>query len=473
MQALLTPRQMAEADRLTIEGGLDGVTLMEHAGRAVCRAIRARFTPRRTLVLCGPGNNGGDGYVVARLLAEAGWPVTLAATAAPVRGSDAAAVAARWRGPLLRFGARAAGRAALVVDAVYGAGLSRDVDGVTAETLRAARSVVAVDVPSGVDGATGAVRGFAPQAALTVTFFRRKPGHLLSPGRELCGEVVLADIGMPERVLARVKPDMFENAPGLFTLRAPDAADQKYSRGTVTVLGGAMHGAAQLAAMAARHGGAGLVAIATGAQGAAYLGGPPGTILLPDPLGRLLQDERRRVWVCGPGVAIDEAARALPVLLRAGRQVVADGGALSAFAGAPEGLAGAALLTPHEGEFTRVFGAPGTDRVAAVRAAARATRAVVLLKGSATIIAAPDGRVAINGNAPPWLATAGSGDVLAGLAAAQLAQGAAPFEAACAAVWIHGEAGNLAGQGLIAEDLLARIPPAMQRAAALQARLKP
>ena len=464
MLELLTPKQMGEADRMTIDGGISGVTLMENAGRAIARAMRARVRPCRTLVLCGPGNNGGDGYVVARLLAQAGWPVSLAATGAPKRGTDAAAAAARWRGPTARLGARAAGRAALVVDAVYGAGLSRDVDGVTAETLRAARRVVAVDVPSGVDGETGAVRGYAPQAELTVTFFRRKPGHLLLPGRDLCGEVVLADIGIPAALLNRIHPNSFANAPGLFRLRAATAADQKYTRGTVTVCGGAMHGAAVLAAMAARHGGAGLVAIATEDGDTGYLGGPPGTIVLTGRLPALLEDPRRTVWVCGPGLAPEGARRALPLLVAAGRQVVADGGALTAFAGTPAGLLGATVLTPHDGEFVRVFGDIGADRMRAARAAAKRTGAVVVLKGSATIIAAPDGRAAINNNAPPFLATAGSGDVLAGLVAAQLAQGLEPFEAAAAAVWLHGRAGQLAGPGLIAEDLLPRLAQAAQDA---------
>jgi hydroxyethylthiazole kinase-like uncharacterized protein yjeF len=467
MFELLTPKQMAEADRLAMEGGISGVQLMENAGRAIARAIRARFTPCRTLVLCGPGNNGGDGYVAARLLAQAGWPVTLAATAAPKRGTDAAAAAARWHGPTARFGARAASRASLVIDAVYGAGLSRDVDGVTAETLRAARRVVAVDVPSGVDGETGAMRGYAPQAVLTVTFFRRKPGHLLLPGRGLCGEVVLADIGIPARVLGRLHPNSFVNAPGVFKLRAATADDQKYSRGTVTVCGGAMHGAAIMAAQAARHGGAGLVAIAAQDGAAGFIGSPPGTIVLTDPLPVLLEDRRRGVWVCGPGLAPDRAMNILPMLLTAGRQVVADGGALTAFAGKPGALAGTAVLTPHDGEFTRVFGDIGADRMGAARAAAKRTGAVVVLKGSATVIAAPDGQAAINNNAPPWLATAGSGDVLAGLVGAQLAQGLLAFEAAAAAVWIHGRAGQLAGPGLIAEDLLTRIAPAVEIARAL------
>ena len=460
MLELLTPKQMSEADRLTIEGGTSGVALMENAGRAVARAIRARFAPCRTLVLCGPGNNGGDGYVTARLLAQQGWPITLASMGAPKKGTDAAAAAALWHGPSARFGARATARADLVIDAVFGAGLSRDVDGVTAEALRAARRVIAIDVPSGLDGGTGAVLGYAPQAAVTVTFFRRKPGHLLLPGRDLCGELVVADIGTPAKVLTRVKPDCFANDPGLWTLRPAAAADNKYTRGTVTICGGAMPGAARLAALAARHGGAGLVSIAAENAAASFVGTEPGTIVLAGRLASLLEDARRKVWVCGPGLGRDAARVALPMLLKAERQVVVDADALSAFTGAPDGLRGAAVLTPHEGEFTRVFGPIEGGRLAAARAAAKRTGAVVVLKGSDTVIAAPDGRAAINANAPAWLATAGSGDVLSGLVAAQLAQGMAPFEAAASAVWLHGEAGRIAGEGLVAEDLL----PAIARA---------
>jgi len=460
MHELLTPKEMAEADRLTIEAGIGGPTLMENAGRAVARAIRARFRPCRTLVLCGPGNNGGDGYVVARLLQQVGWPVTVAATAGPKKATDAAVAASLWRGPMARFGPKTAGRAALVVDAVYGAGLSRDVDGVTADTLRAARRVVAVDVPSGVDGETGAVRGCAPQAVLTVTFFRRKPGHVLQPGRSVCGEVVLADIGTPAKVLEKIKPACFANGPGVWTLRAAGEADQKYLRGTVTVCGGVMAGAARLAALAARHGGAGLVAIAAENVGA-FVGTEAGTIILGDPLETLLKDERRQVWVCGPGLGVARAGRILAALLAAGRQVVADADALTACAGKPELLRGAAVLTPHEGEFARVFGKIEGSKLEATRAAARKTGAVVVLKGSDTVIAAPDGRAAINENAPPWLATAGSGDVLSGLVAAQLAQKLPVFEAAAAAVWVHGRAGALAGKGLVAEDLCGQIAASM------------
>ncbi len=351
---------MARADAASPALGVPGPVLMANAGRAVARAVQRRFRPCRTLVLAGPGNNGGDGYVAARLLQQAGWPVALAALAPPRAGSDAADAASRWRGPSAPFTAMEAARAALVIDAVFGAGLARDVDGVVADALRAARRVVAVDVPSGLDGATGAVRGFAPHAMLTVTFFRLKPGHLLLPGRELCGEIVLADIGLPGEVLKQVPPSCFANLPELWRLPVPGSQSHKYSRGHVTVVGGAtMTGAARLSADAARRGGAGLVTIAARGGGDIYRAGSPGLLVSDAPLAELLQDRRRNVWVCGPGLGPDAARATLPLLLSAHRCVVADADVFSAFAGEPDALRGAAVLTPHAGEFARAFGDAG------------------------------------------------------------------------------------------------------------------
>jgi hydroxyethylthiazole kinase-like uncharacterized protein yjeF len=461
-EALLTPEEMGRADAAAPSLGVPGPVLMANAGRAVARTIIARFPPCRVLVLAGPGNNGGDGYVAARLLSQRGWPVRLAALAPPRAGSDAAGAAAWWHGPAAAFSPEEAARADLVIDAVFGAGLTRDVDGVVADTLRAARRVVAVDVPSGLDGATGLVRGYAPAAMLTVTFFRRKPGHLLMPGRDLCGDTVLADIGMPSAVLGRVPPQAFANGPALWHVPRPGTEAHKYARGHVTVLGGdSMTGAARLAADAARRAGAGLVTIA--AQGGehskadVYRAGSPGLLVSEASLPELLQDERRRVWVCGPGLGPEAARAALPVLLAAKRIVVADADVFTAFAGEPDKLSGAAVMTPHAGEFVRAFGKPTADRLTAVRAAAARTGGVVLLKGPDTIIAAPDGRVAINDSAPPWLATAGAGDVLSGLIAGLLAQGMPAWEAAAAGAWLHGRAAVQAGAGLVVEDLLPAI----------------
>ena len=452
---LLSPAEMGRADALSPNLGVPGPVLMANAGRAVARAVRARFTPCRTLVLAGPGNNGGDGYVAARLLAQEGWPVAVAALGTPRDGSDAANAALLWRGPMARFSPDEAARAELVIDAVFGAGLARDVDGLVADTLCSARRVVAVDVPSGVDGATGAVRGYAPKAALTVTFFRLKPGHLLLPGRTHCGALVLADIGLPEAVLSQVGAQTFANQPGLWTLPRLRDDGHKYSRGHVTVLGGAvMTGAARLAADAARRAGAGLVTIAAPERGDIYRAGPPGLLVSEAPLHDLLADERRRVWICGPGLGVQTARAALPQLLQAKRRVIADADVFTAFAGEPDALRGTAVLTPHTGEFARAFGAPAVDRLAAVRAAAARSGAVVVLKGPDTIIAAPDGRAAINASAPPWLATAGAGDVLAGLIAGLVAQGMPDWEAACAAAYLHGRAALRAGPAMVVEDLL-------------------
>jgi ADP-dependent NAD(P)H-hydrate dehydratase / NAD(P)H-hydrate epimerase len=460
---LLSPAEMGRADRAAMAAAIPGPVLMEAAGRAVARAMMRHLPRGRVLVLAGPGNNGGDGYVAARLLAQEGWPVRVAALASPRDGSDAAGAAQRWTGPMVPFGAAEAARHDIVIDAVFGAGLTRPIDSRTTEVLRAAPRIVAVDTPSGVDGATGAALGDVTPAELTVTFFRLKPGHLLLPGRDLCGRIVLADIGLPASVLRDINPRAWANTPELWRLPPLTAAAHKYTRGHVTVLGGAhMTGAARLAAEAARRGGAGLVTISARQGADIYRLGPPGLLVSDAPLGDLLQDKRREVWVCGPGLGPDHARETFPQLVAANRKVVGDADLFTAFADQPDALAGAAVLTPHAGEFARVFGDPGADRLSAARAAAARTGAVVLLKGSDTIVAAPDGRAAINASAPPWLATAGAGDVLAGLIAARLAQGEEPWQAAAAGAWLHGRAAALSGPGLVVEDLLTALPGALE-----------
>jgi len=462
---LLTPAEMARADARALAGGMTTETLMEAAGRAVARAIQARFRPCRVLVLAGPGNNGGDGYVAARYLEQAGWPVAIAALAPPSPGSAAAVAAARWRGLMVPFSEHEAARAGLLVDALFGAGLTRPLAPSVIEVLQAVHApMVAVDVPSGLDGATGQVLGFAPQAALTISFFRLKPAHLLVPGRALCAESLLADIGLPEAVLAEIAPRCWRNHPTLWHLPGLEASAHKYTRGHLTILAGAaMPGAARLAAAAARRLGVGLVTLHAENPDIATLlrAGAPGQLVSDATLEALLADARRKVWLAGPGLLPQEATRsAMHNIIAAGKTLVADAGALSAFAGAPDALRGAAVITPHIGEFIRLFGALGADRLAATRSAAARLGAVVVLKGPDSIIAAPDGRVIINDNAPPSLASAGTGDVLAGAIAALLTQGMPPFEAAAAAVWLHGAAANTGPAGLIAEDL----PPLMAEA---------
>jgi hydroxyethylthiazole kinase-like uncharacterized protein yjeF len=456
---------MARADAAALAAGIPTETLMEAAGRAVARAIRARFRPCRTLVLAGPGNNGGDGYVAARYLEQAGWPVAVAALETPSLGTAAAAAAARWHGPMAPFNEAEAARAALVVDALFGAGLTRPLAPEVTQVLRAVQApLVAVDVPSGLDGATGQVLGHAPQAALTISFFRLKPGHVLLPGRALCGETLLADIGLPEAVLEGIAPRCWRNHPSLWALPSLEVSAHKYTRGHLTILAGAsMPGAARLAGAAARRLGAGLVTLhAENLELAAMLrADAPGQLVSDATLDALLADTRRKVWLAGPGLLPHEATRAaIRAIIEAGKTLIADAGGLMAAAEAPDLLRGAAVITPHEGEFARLFGAPGADRLSATRAAAVRLGAVVVLKGPDSIIAAPDGRVIINDNARPSLATAGTGDILAGAIAALLAQDMAPFEAAAAGVWLHGAAAASGPPGLIAEDLPALIAKA-------------
>ena len=456
-ERLFTPGEMAEADKAAAGLGVPGLVLMEAAGRAVARAA-ARLGATRTLVLCGPGGNGGDGWVAARLLAQLGWPVAVAEWGVARAGSDCAAMRARWRGPMVPFAVAEAARAGLVIDAVFGAGLRGEVPGEVADVLAAAPRVLAVDVPSGVDGATGQARGRVRRVERTVAFVAGKPGHLLLPGRGLCGATEVADIGMPRTALPDAR--CWRNSPALWRLPRVGLESHKYTRGHVTVLGGGrMMGAARLAAGAARRVGAGLVTLAArgGAAGLYRAGGEAGLIVDDGPLDGQVADARRNAWVCGPGLGQDAARAALPVLVGGGRLVVADADALGMAAGAPDLLRGVAVVTPHAGEFAKVFGAMGDDKVAAARAAAARIGAVVVLKGADTVVAAPDGRAAINDNAPPWLATAGAGDVLAGMVGGLLGQEMPAWEAACAAVYLHGAAAGLAGPGLIAEDLLQHI----------------
>lgn len=471
---LLTPAQMGAADAYAVEHGTLGMTLMDNAGRAVADAIVARWAPCPVAVLCGPGNNGGDGFVVARLLAEAGWPVRVALLGARENlTGDAAHHAALWDDAAVALTPTCLDGAELVVDALFGAGLNRPVGGAAAEVLAAVKvPVVAVDVPSGVDGDTGRVRGRAIPAALTVTFFRKKPGHLLLPGRDLCGEVVVAEIGIPAAAALAVGARTWRNAPGLWRLPRLEAQSHKYTRGHVLAVGGPMTGATRLAVRAARRAGAGLASVyCAPADAALYAADAPGVIVLSGEGGEdagflaALDDPRRNAVVIGPGHGEPSLLRRrVDAVLALGRACVLDADVFGAFAEAPsrlfDAVQGPAILTPHTGEFARLF--PDldakADRLGAARAAAARARAVVVLKGSDTVIAAPDGRAAINANAPPWLATGGAGDVLAGFAAGLLAQGMAAFEAACAAVWLHGAAAQSFGPGLIAEDLPEALP---------------
>ena len=490
MIELLTPAEMAEADRLTIAGGLPGFTLMQAAGKAVADCVSGLAAAgARLKVVAGPGNNGGDGYIAASLLAARGYGVEVLRFGEPPDHGDSSMATALWRGLTAAAEPALVADADLVVDALFGAGLTRPIQGEVLELIEAinacGRPVVAVDLPSGIVGATGEVMGAAVQADATVTFFRRKPGHLLFPGRRHCGEVHVAQIGIQSGVLETIRPRAFANAPSLWRGCYPIPARQghKYSRGHALVVSGgiASTGAARLAARGALRAGAGLVTIATSSEALPVVAADSLAVMVrcadnAVDLAAVLEDHRLNAVVLGPGGGVGEAMRqAVYTVLNGERGVVLDADALTSFAGRLNEFKdliasqkARCIVTPHEGEFARLFkDCPEVDdsscKLDRARAAAAHLGATIILKGPDTVVAVPDGRAAIADNAPPWLATAGSGDVLAGMAGGLLAQGMPAFEAAAAAVWLHAEAGAAFGPGLIAEDIPEALPGVLRK----------
>ncbi len=478
--ALLTVAQMARADQLAVEHGASVDDLMEAAGHAVATVVAARFPRGTILILCGPGNNGGDGFVAARVLAARGRRVRVAMLGPQDRYRGAAANAlARWTGPREAATPALLKGADVIVDALFGAGLSRSLDGDALALVQAlgmsGKPVIAIDVPSGLDGDTGAVRGAVAAAVASVTFFRKKPGHLLLPGRLLCGHVSCAEIGLPAAVLTQIAPRIRENAPALWrdAWAPPAASGHKFSRGHALITAGeVLTGAARLAARAALRVGAGLVTIAAPATSLTALRAGDAAVMVEElgehaAFAQRLADPRRNAVLLGPGNGADAALRARVLCaLASGRGVVLDADALTAFAGRAgeliAAISGPVVMTPHEGEFARLFALEGDKLSRALRAAAQ-SGAVILLKGADTVVAHPDGRAVINANAPPDLASAGSGDVLAGAIVGLMAQDLDPFAAACAAAWVHGAAGAELGAGLIASDLPEAIAQVMRR----------
>lgn len=472
---VLTTAEMAKADAYAVAHGVPSLTLMENAGKAVANAIAARFKPCPVTVLCGPGNNGGDGFVVARLLDEAGFTVRVAHDAKPK--GDAAAMSEKWKGVRFALTPQALDGAKLVVDGLFGAGLARLLEGAYAQMVEALNDlpVVAIDVPSGVAGDTGQpLGGVYVKAALTVTFFRKKPGHLLLPGRALCGEIVVADIGIPPQAASAA---LHENTPALWRFPWPSIEGHKYSRGHCVVVSGpaAQTGAARLAARAALRVGGGLVSVASPPEAVAVNAAHLTAIMIKvfdgaAGLAELLSDKRLNAVALGPGLGVGGETRALvDVALKSGAAVVLDADALTSFRDDPEALFNRlhdhCVLTPHAGEFEKLF--PGlleesTSKLEAARMAAARAGCTLLLKGGDTVIAGPGNKAAINANAPPWLATAGAGDVLAGLIAGLMAQGMSAFDAAACGAWLHGDAANRFGPGLIAEDLPDMLPLVLQ-----------
>ena len=488
---VLTTAEMERADRLTIAAGTPGFALMLSAGQAVAEAAMELVEEGPIVVVAGPGNNGGDGFVAAAELAARGREVSviLLGERDSLQG-DAASAAKGWKHPVLPFNPQAIGKPALIVDALFGAGLNRPVKGEPHDVIEAINAngapVLAIDLPSGINGTSGSVMGIAVRATETVTFFRCKPAHLLLPGRMHCGRVRVADIGIDPGVLAEIAPQTFENNPDTWrtSFPVPKIDGHKYRRGHTIVVSGdiAATGAARMAARGALRAGAGLVTLASPRDALAVNAAALTAVMVcpidtPVEFAELLTDKRLNTCVIGPGAGLGERTRDFVLTaLTAQRGLVLDADALTSFAEAPDRLFEAikashdpqVVLTPHEGEFPRLFSDisnkhPLRSKLERVRAAAERAGSIVLLKGPDTVVASPDGRATIAANAPPWLATAGSGDVLSGMIAGLLAQGVPAFEAASIGVWMHGEAAREAGPGLIAEDLPETLPAVFRR----------
>jgi hydroxyethylthiazole kinase-like uncharacterized protein yjeF len=488
---VLTTAEMERADRLTMAAGTPGFALMLSAGQAVAEAAMELVEDGPIVVVAGSGNNGGDGFVAAAELAARGREVSVILLGDRDRlQGDAASAAKGWKYPVLPFNPQAIGRPGLIIDALFGAGLNRAVNGEPLDVIGAinanAAPIIAVDLPSGINGTTGAVMGAAVRATETITFFRRKPAHLLLPGRIHCGLVRVADIGIDPRVLEEIQPQTLENVPREWrkSFPLPRIEGHKYSRGHTIVISGdaATTGAARMSARASLRAGAGLVTVAS-PRDALIVNAAALTSVMVRPIdtavefAETLSDRRLNACVIGPGAGVGPRTRDFVLTaLSARRGLVLDADALTSFADAPDRLFEAikaspeaqVVLTPHEGEFPRLFSDisnkhPFRSKLERVRAAAERSGAIVLLKGPDTVVSSPMGRATIAANAPPWLATAGAGDVLSGIIGGLLAQGVPAFEAASMGVWMHGEAAREAGPGLIAEDLPEVLPAVFRR----------
>lgn len=443
---ILTAEAMRAAEQAAIRDGTTAEMLMERAGAALAEAARRFGGGMPTLIICGPGNNGGDGYVAARHLAARGISVRVAALADP-KTETAQWARSQWTGPVDALPDVA--HAPLLIDALFGTGLKRGLEQAVSTRLcdlaALARLSLACDLPSGIDSDSGAILSPVPRYDMTIAFGALKPAHRLAPAIRHCGSIVLADIGIAQ--------DFRWHEIGRPRIPALDPDGHKYSRGLVHALAGLMPGAIALAVTAASRAGAGYVRVTTSAM----IDNLPSAVVQTS--DHAVNDPRIGCLLVGPGMG--DLPQLLTLALTSTAPKVIDADAIGAV-GEPERLKGQdAILTPHAGEFVRLFGQlPGNKADQALRAAEQ-SGAVIVYKGPDTIVAAPDGRLGFAPPAPAWLASAGTGDVLAGMIAAMRARGLEAFDAACAGLWLHGRAAEIAGRQMIADDLAQAIPQAL------------
>lgn len=479
---ILSITQMKQAEDASLSGRTSSYTLMQRAGRAVADIVRERYEKQPVMVLCGSGNNGGDGFIAASELKRKKWDVTVACKLeAEYLEGDVARAAEEWGDDFETLDKVKLPEDGIIIDAIFGTGLEREITGDAQEVLfalqRSSCSVVAVDFPSGVYADSGDCQPCTPQADLTVTFFRKKMGHILLPGRVACGDIIVSDIGMKDDVLDEIEGEIVhENDPSLGWQE--DASTKafwthKYHHGHIAVLGGkVLTGATVLTSLSALRIGAGLVTIAAHPDVVnVYRMASPS--LMVEPLQEMARfkdhyakDDRRNVLLIGPGAGLENEGALKKIVFDATaseRICVLDADALSVFENDTrtfyKSLHKSCILTPHEGEFERIFPGLQGSKVDRALEASRKTGAIIVLKGADTVVASPNGKAVINTTGCGWMATAGTGDVLAGMIAGLVARKVLNlFDATCAAVWMHGKASELAGPGMISEDLSSHIP---------------
>ena len=480
---IVTASEMYRAEESAARAGVSKLELMENACQSIVSEITSRWTPRKTLVLCGPGQNGGDGLGVACLLQQRRWIIDVV-RCFPDKGfeGNAQIMSERWGGPWMDEESVRLEDYALVVDAVLGIGLKRELEPRLSsffEKINALNiDVVAVDIPTGISSGTGDVLGGSLHANLTVTFGWPKPGHFLLPGKDICGQIVVSDIGVTEENLTLEARAIRVNGPNLWLDKIPRIKPEahKYHRGHSVIIGGGSTnstGAARLAAEASLRSGSGLATLWVPSDALADYSSAPAAILLEGraelpQMSEFLADDRKNVVLIGPGCGVSEETRILTKkILSSSKKVVLDADALTSFSANPtilfDLISSDTVLTPHSGEFAKLFKELSYgDKISLTRAAAKTSGAIIIYKGNDTVIAEPGGKAVVNFNAPTNLATAGTGDVLSGIVSGLLAQGCSPFAASCISVWCHSRAASYGGKGLIADDLLQKIPKVFQ-----------